>query len=266
MTDTVMGYAARIAPELEPFAVPIDSVHPHPENPREHRLEHIAAMLQEHGQRSLVIVDARDGTIVKGNGTWEAAKMLGWDQIAVLPETFGDTAIAVKYMLGDNKASDHASYQRRKLMDVLQKMYDGPGLMGTLFDAADLEDLREEFTPIATLPEIKGDVERDADVPDQVSERTARPGDKLHEVPLLFSAADHIQFMEAVDFLAKEWATSGVMRTILRAVLWCKFRIEEDKDFKAERVPEVVSPLRAPTVEEAVEAVNAQTVDPDFPL
>ena len=248
MTDNTMGYKANIIPELEPFAVPIDSIHPHPENPREHRLEHIAAMLQEHGQRSLVVVDSRDGSIVKGNGTWEAAKMLGWSEVAAIPEAFEDTVMAVKYMLGDNKASDHAGYQRRKLMDVLNKMYEGPGLMGTLFDAADLEDLREEFTPIATLPEGKTHEDRDGDVPAEVSERTARPGDKLHEVPLLFSASDHIQFVEATDFLMKEWQTAGVMRTILRAVLWCKSRIEADKE---QRAAPVVSPLRA---------------DPDFPL
>lgn len=211
MTD--IGYQAIIAPEIGAFVEPIDGAKPHPDNVRKHRIEKIAQSLEAHGQRTPIVVQQSTGYIVKGNGTWEAARLLGWQEIAMIRQDMGDTE-ALEYLFADNRASDLSSYQREKLYNTLGKL--AGNLAGTLWEEEEFADLEEEFTALTTLPDtgmakdkVEGEDEPTSIVP---------AGTKMREVPLVLTAEDHATFLEKIKVLQSSFGTAGSIATILEAV------------------------------------------------
>src|SRR5512142_1993886 len=98
--------AENINPDLLPLAAPIAELKPHPRNARHHgelSYDGIKASLAEFGQQK-PIVALRDGTVVAGNGTLEAARRLGWKRLAVV--RFADAKKAGAYALADNRAAE----------------------------------------------------------------------------------------------------------------------------------------------------------------
>ena len=66
--------------------VPIDSLTADPANVRRHpdnNLDAIKASLKRFGQQKPIVVDSAD-IIRAGNGTWAAAKALGWKNIWII--------------------------------------------------------------------------------------------------------------------------------------------------------------------------------------
>ena len=103
--------------------VPIDSVLLDPENARVHdarNLEAIKRSLQEFGQRTPIVVDGR-GVILKGNGTLQAAKELGWTQIAIT-RTALTGVDAAAYSLIDNRSSDMSKFDFARVASLLQTL------------------------------------------------------------------------------------------------------------------------------------------------
>jgi hypothetical protein len=211
-----IGYEAVIAAGVGE-TVPIGSIQPHPQNPRKHRIELIARSLQKFGQRSPLVVQRSTGYILKGNGTHAAAQMLGWQDIAVVfSDLEGDAATA--YMLADNRPSDLASYERRKLRDTLAGLVAGPGLFDTLWGEDEFEDLDEEFRGVAPLPAKAGiDQEAAATAPTEGS-KAPDPAKKMREVPFVFTASEHALFMEWMSQLKEAFGTTDWKSTIFECV------------------------------------------------
>lgn len=100
--------------------VPIDSLTPDPANVRRHpdnNLEAIKASLKRFGQQKPIVVDSAD-IIRAGNGTWAAAKALGWQRIWVIKTALsgGD---AVAYAIADNRTAELAQWDSPALADQL---------------------------------------------------------------------------------------------------------------------------------------------------
>lgn len=78
--------------QLNRMLVPIDSLAPHPDNPRRHDLAAIKESLERFGQQRPIIVvppgrvDVDRATIIAGHGTTAAAAELGWTHIARLAD------------------------------------------------------------------------------------------------------------------------------------------------------------------------------------
>lgn len=228
MTE-VLGYIADISPALAERAevVPIDSLKEHDYNPRQHRIEKIAQSLARFGQRKPVIVDADSGLIVAGHGVKEAASLLGWDRIAVIKESFQDDEEALEYLLADNRSSDLSSYKRDKLLKGLERLAAGPGITDTLFEVQELEDLREEFTPVAELPDTGASVE---DGEDEDYEPTPMStGERLHELPILLKQADYHNVTVWLRALQVEWSLKGVTDTVVYAIKYAAEHVAEHK-------------------------------------
>lgn len=122
--------------------VPIDSLHPHPENPREGDVGAISESIRHNGFYGECIAQASTRAIAIGNHRWLAARALGMSQVpALLPDIDDDTAL--RWMLADNRASDLASYNEAQLADTLTRLQQDSdrALTGTLFSASDLDDL-----------------------------------------------------------------------------------------------------------------------------
>lgn len=57
--------------------VPIDSVRPHPQNPRRGNVDAIAQLIRANGFRGALVVQRSTGYILAGNPRWLAAKKAG---------------------------------------------------------------------------------------------------------------------------------------------------------------------------------------------
>ncbi|MEU8919441.1 ParB/RepB/Spo0J family partition protein [Kitasatospora sp. NPDC048545] len=174
----------RIVDGLLPFAVPIGDLHRYHQNPRRGDVNAVADSLKWNGQFKPVVVNrgsltGRPNEILAGNHTWDAAKQLGWEQIAVTWVDV-DADAAARIVIVDNRTSDLAGYDSELLADILASL---PDLDGTGYDQDALDDLLDSV-----------------ELPSQLaSETTEREGDK--------TADEHLQW----GFV--QWGTTRVQIT-----------------------------------------------------
>ena len=128
--------------KIEYTIVDINSVETHPKNVRQGDIGAISESLKAHGQYRPIVVDKRTNRILAGNHTWKAAKALGWLQInAGFIET-KDEDEALRILLADNRTTDLATYDDTGLAELLKQIAEtDTGLLGTMFDGDDLDDL-----------------------------------------------------------------------------------------------------------------------------
>lgn len=111
--------------ELEIETKPISYLRPDPNNARKHdakNIDAIAKSLARFGQRKPIVIIG-DGTIVAGNGTVEAAKQLGWTEIACARVPWNWTAEEVKaYALADNRTAELAEWDPTLLAEQLLEL------------------------------------------------------------------------------------------------------------------------------------------------
>ncbi len=127
-----------IAEGLRPLAVPIDSLHEDPANARVgHDVARIAASLQTYGQRKPIVSNRlQEGKIEAGNGTFRAAKQLGWSHVAVV-FVDDDPSTAAAFGIADNRVGEFSRWDE----DVLREITGTTGDLFTGFEPAELEEL-----------------------------------------------------------------------------------------------------------------------------
>ena len=109
---------------LKNFLVDVSTLVPDPANARSHNQRNIDAIKESfasQGQHQPLIVQ-RDGMIVRiGNGRLQAAKALGWNQIAaiIVDESNVD---AIARGIADNKTAELATWDFDVLTDVLKSL------------------------------------------------------------------------------------------------------------------------------------------------
>jgi ParB-like chromosome segregation protein Spo0J len=111
--------------ELRIETVNVNSLTPDPANARKHdgkNLQAIANSLEKFGQRKPIVVTP-DSIVVAGNGTLEAAKSLGWSQIAIARTPVGWTWDQIKaFALADNRTAELAEWDDKVLADQLLEL------------------------------------------------------------------------------------------------------------------------------------------------
>jgi ParB-like chromosome segregation protein Spo0J len=117
--------------------VDLATLAPYPANARQGDVGAISESLRTLGQYRPIVANRRDRTILVGNHTWQAAKMLGWTQIAVSWVDVDDTQ-AAKIVTVDNRTSDLATYDDEMLASLLVALSNTDG---TGFAPADVDDL-----------------------------------------------------------------------------------------------------------------------------
>ena len=123
--------APYIDEQIRPLAVPIESVFPDPVNAKDHPEESIAgvtASLREFGQAKPIVVRKETMTICCGNGTWMAAKRLGWTHIAANIREM-DAVTATKLAIVDNRTPELGGWNKDVLDRLLPDLsFDDPAL------------------------------------------------------------------------------------------------------------------------------------------
>jgi ParB-like chromosome segregation protein Spo0J len=144
--------------KLEIESVELITLRLDPENARRHsarNIEVIANSLREFGQRKPIVVSGAN-VIVAGNGTYEAAKSLGWNLLDIVrvPEEWSPEQI-MAYALVDNRSAELAEWDNAILASQLRSLEDFFDYQEFGFNplSQEVETAPEDF------PEFKEDAE-----------------------------------------------------------------------------------------------------------
>ena len=118
--------------------VQITNLIPYPANPREGDVGAIIESLEANGQYRPIVANKRTGHILTGNHTYQAAKALGWFEIAVSWVDV-DEDQELKIVLIDNRTSDLATYDTVELKTHL--VNSAGQFKGTGFQAEDVSEI-----------------------------------------------------------------------------------------------------------------------------
>jgi ParB-like chromosome segregation protein Spo0J len=157
-----------IVEALLPLATPVDDLKLLGGNPRRGDVEAVAKSLDRFGQRKPVVVNVNTGEVTAGNHTVEAARLLGWDQVAAVMID-DDPATAGAFALADNRTADLAVYDEEALADLVREVMevDAGLLEAASFSADDLDDLLADLADTADVGQLgdpaKRPNEREAD-------------------------------------------------------------------------------------------------------
>lgn len=111
-------------PRLHPLAVHMNEINEDPANARHHPIKNLSATkasLKRYGQRKPIVVNQRDMTIEAGNGTYQCAKELGWEYIAVVLVD-DDPTTATGYAIADNRTGELAEWDLEVLSGLLKSL------------------------------------------------------------------------------------------------------------------------------------------------
>lgn len=174
--------------QLQALAVPIDSVTPDPDNARSHGDANLAAVrhsLEKFGQQKAVVIN-RDRVIIAGNGTWAAAKALGWEEIAAV--VYDGNGNERGFALADNRSAELARWDHEALAGQLKELdYEG-------FDLESLGWKDYELKPL---------LQSTWSPPGQTDE-TFEASEKQNESPIKFSAEQRQVIDRAIAALRNE--------------------------------------------------------------
>lgn len=121
-----------------------------PANARKHDERNIGAIvasLKRFGQQKPIVVDSSH-VVRAGNGTLEAARLLGWTEIdCVVTDLKGSEATA--YAIADNRTAELASWDDDVLAATLNGLLadDADLLAAAGFDEAELAELLDSINP-----------------------------------------------------------------------------------------------------------------------
>lgn len=150
---------------VEPMA--LESIAPHPKNPRKGSLAAIKESVKANGVYRPLIVQQSTGYILAGNHTYRALMDLGFTDV---PVTFVDVddETALRILLVDNRSADLGEYDEALLVELLSSL---PEIAGTGYDDAALADLMDA---LLDPTEVRGDPD---DAPPMPVDPVSRVGD-----------------------------------------------------------------------------------------
>lgn len=154
---------------LAGLATPLDALRTLPGNPRRGDVEAVMRSYRRFGQRK-PIVATRDGTVIAGNHQLEAARRLGWDDIAVV-YTDDDELTAKAFALADNRTAEKGYYDEADLLALMESVSVDPELLvDTAWTEDDLAELVAKTKPKPALTDPD-------EVPDVPAQPVTVPGD-----------------------------------------------------------------------------------------
>lgn len=97
-----------------------DSLHPHPDNPRQGNVDAIVASIKAHGFLGAITAQVSTRYVLIGNHRLEALRRLGITHVPVIWVDCDDEQ-ALQIMLADNRVSDRAIYDQAALTTAIDK-------------------------------------------------------------------------------------------------------------------------------------------------
>lgn len=108
---------------MKVLEVPIDQVKPYANNPRvnDDAVEVTANSIKEFGWQQPIVVD-KDNVIIVGHTRLRAARQLGMQKVPIIIADKLSDEQAKAYRLADNKSSDYAIWDNKKLLEELEAL------------------------------------------------------------------------------------------------------------------------------------------------
>jgi len=128
---------------MEITEVGVDAIERHPKNARRGDISRIVESIKANGFFTPLVVQKSTNYILVGNHRFEAAKETGMSTVPVVFVECDDRQ-ARRIMLADNKTSDRGAYDKDALAVLLQETLGDGGLLGTAFDATEVDKLLQE--------------------------------------------------------------------------------------------------------------------------
>jgi hypothetical protein len=139
--------------EMTATRVRLDTIRADEDNARVHdarQIDAIARSLTAFGQRRPIVLDDQ-GTVIAGNGTYAAAKALGWTEIDAVVAPFKSADERRAYAIADNRTGTLAEWSHEALITALR----GAGeetIAATGFTRAEYEEIRDALLAQANTP------------------------------------------------------------------------------------------------------------------
>lgn len=125
--------------------VKVEELLRHPDNPRLGDIDVIADSIRRNGWYGTIVAQRSTGFVLAGNHRLQAAERVGIESVPVYWVDVDD-ATATRILLADNKSSDNAIYDDEQLVDLLTTASHNDDLLGTGWDAEELEALLDMFS------------------------------------------------------------------------------------------------------------------------
>ena len=129
-------------------SVRLDTLTPHPDNPRVGDVAAIVASIEANEPYGVIIVQASTNFILAGNHRWQALTDLGYEEALVALVDVDDEA-AKAIVLADNRTHDLGSYDDAALARVLGELAD---YEGTGYDETDVAALMASVSTAPSMP------------------------------------------------------------------------------------------------------------------
>jgi len=156
-----------------------------PANARKHSSRNLKAIrdsLDVFGQQKPIVIDTR-GVVIAGNGTLEAARELGWDEIAVAVTDL-DPAHAQAFGIADNRTAELAEWDT----DVLGQLLEG--MDSDLADILSFDDF--------VFPNLNEEVNKN-----DINEETVGPAvsSAISQIILYFQQDEYTEIINSMENL-----------------------------------------------------------------
>lgn len=200
---------SKIIKDLQPFAVPIDTIFQHDQNPMGHpdqNLQAIARSLDSYGQRRPVVVNKTNNKILAGNGTCRAAKeLLGWDEIAAV-YVEDDPESEMGFVIADNRTAQLSKWNYEILADIFNSVDNPSDIPGV--NRAFVTDVLDRVRHAKRLAGGKGP---DEDKGEVMHEKWLAQLGQLWEIPSLTMPGKTHRLLcgDSTDPLAVEFLMNG---------------------------------------------------------
>jgi hypothetical protein len=140
--------------------VKVSELSRHPNNPRLGDIDVIVDSIRRNGWYGTLVAQRSTGYVLAGNHRLQAAQRVGIESVPVYWVDVDD-ATATRILLADNKTSDNAIYDDQQLVDLLMTVSNDDDLLGTGWDADELEALVKMFSDNEDDDDWRPDTETD---------------------------------------------------------------------------------------------------------
>lgn len=192
---------------------PIKELKQDEDNARKHderNLKAIEESLEEFGQQKPIVVN-KEGIVIAGNGTLEAAKRIGWETIQVVKTELEGHHLKA-YAIADNRSAEIARWDDEVLARTMEELanQDEDLALSLGFDEAEIRRLVERVKEVEEL-----------EAPDWANTETVDVDAGVQKVMLTFTSEEYANFEKAITELkeSRELAdTTSVVISVIEEV------------------------------------------------